>query len=156
MIEITPEIRGIKYEYDKQVNALVVDRYMTASMHYPLPYGFAPETLALDGDPLDVLVISPYPLLPGVYINVEPIAALKMSDEAGQDEKILAVPACQYLRAGVKVPSSLAEVDPSLMASISHFFTHYKDHEDGKWVKIDGWCDRQEAQELVRCAIENY
>ncbi len=153
-IEIVPEITGVKYEYDKDKSCLAVDRFMTSSMHYPLPYGFVPETLSRDGDPLDVLVITPHPLMPGVLIEVTPIAALQMEDEAGRDEKILAVPVAA-LCAG-SMPQSLAEVDTTLLNSIEHFFTHYKDHELNKWVKVGGWIDKEPAKSLVKEAVDAY
>ena len=152
IIEITPEINGVKYEYDKDHNALRVDRFMaTPHMHYPLPYGFAPGTLSEDGDPLDVLVVVPYPILPGVRIKVRPVGALVMEDEAGLDEKILAVPDHELLADSIS--GSHDAVTDGLKKQIEHFFANYKDLEQGRWVKIDRWVGLGETQAIIKKAI---
>ena len=151
IIEITPEIKGVKYEYDKDLDCLRVDRFMSMPMlHYPVPYGFAPETLSDDGDPLDVMVIVPHPIIPGVRMNVRPIGGLIMEDESGQDEKILAVPK------DASAMQSLDDVPTELLKNIRYFFEHYKDLDENRWVKIDRWVNAEEAAELIKQAISRY
>lgn len=148
VIEIPQGGAPVKYEIDKDSSALFVDRFLGTAMYYPANYGFVPNTLGDDGDPVDVLVITPGPLVPGSVIRARPIGALKMTDEKGGDEKILAVPHDKLtpFYADVKETSDLPAI---LLAQIEHFFTRYKDLEPGKWVKVDGWATAEEAQKLI-------
>ena len=152
---IEVEIGGepIKYEMDKAAGALVVDRFLYTPMRYPGNYGFVPHTLSADGDPIDVLIANTRPILPGAVMNVRPIGVLRMEDDGGGDEKIIAVPTSRItLRyAGVKSYSDLPEITRQ---QIEHFFIHYKDLEPGKWVKMQGWGGVEEARELIVEAIE--
>ena len=138
VIEIPMDSDPIKYEVDKESGAIFVDRFMTTAMYYPSNYGYVPRTLSGDGDPVDVLVITPYPLHPGVVVPCRALGILKMEDEAGIDGKVLAVPTTKVLGmyAGWK---SVEDVNPARLKALSHFFKHYKDLEDGKWVKVLGW-----------------
>jgi len=151
IIEIPLRSDPVKYEVDKRTGAVFVDRFMVTAMHYPCNYGYVPHTLSEDGDPADVLVVSPYPLISGSVIRCRPVGMLNMTDDAGPDPKILAVPidALTDLYRGVKSPGDLPA---SLLAQIAHFFEHYKDLEKGKWVKIDGWLGPEEAKaEILAC-----
>ena len=155
VIEIPMNSDPIKYEIDKETGALNVDRFISTSMYYPCNYGFIPRSLALDGDPADVLVVTPYPLLSGSVIRCRPVGLLRMADEAGEDSKILAVPINKLseLYAKVKGPEDLS---PLLINSIHHFFEHYKDLEEGKWVKVNGWGDAEEAKKEILDSIARY
>lgn len=152
IIEIPAHSEPVKYEIDKETGAMFVDRFMTTSMRYPCDYGYIPNTLSDDGDPIDVLVISPLPLITGAVIQARPIGVLKMTDEAGEDYKILAVPADKLtpLYRHIKNPEDLL---PLTLNRISHFFEHYKDLDDGKWVKIDGWAGAIEAKEIIKKSL---
>ncbi|PWW46437.1 inorganic diphosphatase [Melaminivora alkalimesophila] len=138
VIEIPAEADPIKYEVDKDSGAVFVDRFLSVSMRYPCNYGYVPQTLSGDGDPVDVLVLTPYPLLPGVVVPCRALGMLKMEDEAGVDGKVLAVPTVKILKAYEHL-KSVDDVNPALLKSITHFFEHYKDLEEGKWVKVLGW-----------------
>lgn len=155
VIEIPANGSPIKYEIDKQSNMLFVDRFMATPMFYPCNYGFIPNTLSEDGDPLDVLVVTPYPVAPSSVIRARPIGVLHMSDEAGKDAKLLAVPhdKLSVLYHNIKEPSDLPEL---LIKQIEHFFENYKDLETGKWVKIDGWGDSKEARAEIEKSIAAY
>ena len=155
IIEIPANDVPVKYEIDKNSGALFVDRFMGTAMHYPCNYGYVPQTLSDDGDPVDVLVISPFPLLAGSVINCRPVGMLKMTDESGEDAKILAVPV-DKLTPLYKDVETHEDVSPVLTAQIVHFFEHYKDLEKGKWVKIDGWVGPEEAKQEVVSSIERY
>ena len=148
VIEIPANHAPIKYEIEKEYDALMVDRFMATPMFYPCNYGYIPQTLSEDGDPLDVLVVTPYPVAPGSVIRCRPIGVLNMSDEAGQDAKLLAVPhdKLSVLYKGVKEPSDLPEL---LIKQIQHFFENYKDLEAGKWVKVEGWQGSDAAREAI-------
>ena len=150
VIEIPANHAPIKYEVEKDYDALMVDRFMATPMFYPANYGYIPNTLSEDGDALDVLVVTPYPVAPGSVIRARPIGILNMSDEAGKDAKLLAVPhdKLTVLYKNVKEPSDLPEL---LIKQIQHFFENYKDLEVGKWVKVEGW----EGSEAARAAILN-
>ena len=152
IVEIPSHGDPVKYEVDKDTGALVVDRFMSTSMHYPCNYGYIPRTLAKDGGPVDVLVVAPCPLLSGCVIPCRPVGMLKMTDEAGEDNKILAVPfnGLSRLYEKVKSPEDLPDV---LLESIAHFFEHYKDLESEKWVKISGWSDAQSAREEIQASL---
>ena len=154
-IEIPANSSPIKYEIDKDYDALMVDRFMATPMFYPANYGYIPNTLSEDGDALDVLVVTPYPVVPGSVIRARPIGILNMSDEAGKDAKLLAVPhdKLSVLYKDVKEPSDLP---PLLIQQIEHFFENYKDLEKGKWVKIDGWAGSEEARAEVMKAAAAY
>lgn len=142
----------IKYELDKASGALVVDRILHTPMRYPCNYGFMPHTLSDDGDPIDVMVVSRYPFVPGSIIRCRPIGVLVMKDEAGEDEKILAVPV-DKLSPFYKGVASYRDLPDILIEQIGHFYTHYKDLEKGKWVEIDRWGEAEEAMEFIRESI---
>jgi inorganic pyrophosphatase len=143
----------IKYEIDKESGAMFVDRFLYTSMRYPTNYGFIPHTLSDDGDPVDVLCIGTRPLIPGCVLRVRPIGVLLMEDEAGGDEKILAVPVPK-LTAFYSHVHEHTDLPPIQTQQIEHFFAHYKDLEPGKWVKIIGWRDAAEAKRMVMAGIE--
>lgn len=153
LIEVPVGGQPIKYELDKNAGTLVVDRFLYTPMTYPGNYGFVPHTLSDDGDPIDVLVCNSRPLVPGCVINVRPVGVLIMEDNAGQDEKIIAVPSRHLSRRfdNVENYSDLPEIT---VQQIQHFFEHYKDLEPGKWVKIGDWMDAKEARRLIVEAIE--
>ena len=155
VIEIPANHDPIKYEIDKDSNAVFVDRFMATPMFYPANYGYIPNTLSEDGDPLDVLVVTPYPVVPGSVIRCRPVGILNMSDEAGQDAKLLAVPHDKLttLYKDVQEASDLPEL---LIKQIEHFFENYKDLEAGKWVKVDGWADAEAARAEVTKAVAAY
>ncbi len=142
VIEIAMHSAPVKYEVDKESGALFVDRFIGTAMFYPANYGYIPQTLSQDGDPVDVLVVTPVPVVPGAVIASRVIGMLKMTDESGVDAKLIAVPTTKLCRTYEKV-QTLEDLPETLLESIAHFFTHYKDLEKGKWVKIDGWegCD---------------
>ncbi|ORU92475.1 MAG: inorganic pyrophosphatase [Cycloclasticus sp. symbiont of Bathymodiolus heckerae] len=138
IIEIPSHADPIKYEVDKDSGSLFVDRFMGTAMHYPCNYGYVPHTLSDDGDPVDVLVITPNPLMNGSVIRCRPIGVLMMTDEAGEDAKVLAVPVSKLTPLYDDVKSH-EDIPKIVLDQISHFFEHYKDLEAGKWVKINGW-----------------
>jgi len=148
VIEIPMNADPIKYEVDKESGAIFVDRFMGTAMHYPCNYGYVPNTLSPDGDPVDVLVITRFPLIPGVVVRCRPIGVLKMTDESGEDAKVLAVPVDKVLSiySHWQKPEDLNELR---LRQIQHFFEHYKDLEKGKWVKIDGWYGPDVAKEEI-------
>lgn len=155
IIEIPAHSEPVKYEIDKNTGLLMVDRFMTGTMRYPCDYGYIPNTLADDGDPLDALVVSPYPLLSGSLIRVRPIGLLKMTDESGKDAKILTVPIRKLTKIyeHINTPQDLF---PLLLEQITHFFKHYKDLEEGKWVEIEGWEDKAYAKNLILTGVKQY
>ncbi len=155
VIEIGTGGPPVKYEIDKDSGAMYVDRFLHTAMHYPGNYGFVPHTLADDGDPCDVIVLAPVAVIPGCIIRARPIGALIMEDEAGQDEKILAVPVDKLhpYYSGVK---SFRDLRPILCEQIAHFFTHYKDLEAGKWVRLKSWAEPEAAAELIREGMARY
>jgi inorganic pyrophosphatase len=155
IIEIPAHSDPVKYEVDKETGAMFVDRFMNTAMHYPCNYGYIPHTLSEDGDPVDVLVISPMPLISGSVIRCRPIGILKMTDEAGPDAKLLAVPITKLCKLYEKVEAS-KDMPQQLLDQIAHFFEHYKDLEEGKWVKIDGWGGKQEAHQEILDSIERF
>ena len=154
-IEIPANSSPIKYEIDKDSHAIFVDRFMATPMFYPANYGYVPNTLSEDGDPLDVLVVTPYPVVPGSVIRARPVGILNMSDEAGKDAKILAVPHSKLttLYDNIENYSDLPEL---LIKQIEHFFENYKDLEAGKWVKVDGWADAEAARQEVIKSVEAF
>jgi inorganic pyrophosphatase len=153
VIEVPIGGEPIKYELDKASGTLVVDRFLYTSMRYPGNYGFIPHTLSDDGDPCDVLVANTRAIVPGAVIAVRPVGVLIMEDEAGQDEKIVAVPTSKLTKRydGVKDVNDLPDIT---LKQIEHFFEHYKDLEPGKWVKIVRWGDAAEARRMIKDAID--
>ena len=143
----------VKYEFDKQSGALYVDRFLHTAMFYPGNYGFIPHTLSQDGDPCDVIVMAQVPVVPSAVIRCRPVGALLMEDEAGQDEKVLAVPvdALHPFYTGV---TSYRDLPAVMLEQIAHFFQHYKDLEKGKWVTIVRWVDTADAERIIMDAIE--
>ncbi len=155
IIEIPMNADPIKYEVDKESGAMFVDRFMTTAMHYPTNYGYVPKTLSGDGDPVDVLVITPYPLYPGVVVPCRPIGILMMEDEAGVDGKVLAVPTDKILPMYTHW-QKIEDVNQMRLNAIAHFFEHYKDLEKGKWVKVLGWEGLDSAKKEILDGIANY
>ena len=153
IVEVPVGGEPIKYEMDKASGTLVVDRFLYTSMRYPGNYGFIPHTLSEDGDPCDVLIANQRGIVPGAVVAVRPVGVLKMQDEAGGDEKIIAVPTTRLTRRYEKVHSYMDLPDITLK-QIEHFFEHYKDLETSKWVKVLGWGDAAEAKDLINQAIE--
>ena len=153
IIEVPVGGEPIKYEMDKDAGTMVVDRFLYTPMRYPGNYGFVPHTLSDDGDPIDVLIPNQRPIMPGAVMSCRPIGVLKMEDESGEDEKIIAVPSDHLTKryADVKGYTDLPAIT---LHQIEHFFEHYKDLEDDKWVKIAGWGDAGEAQQMIVDAIE--
>jgi inorganic pyrophosphatase len=152
IVEVPLRSDPIKYEFDKESGAIVVDRFLYTTMFYPCNYGFVPNTLGADGDPIDVMVVGRMPVQPGAVLPVRPIGVLELEDEAGGDEKILAVPIARVTRIYDKVNSwqDLPEID---LERIRHFFEHYKDLEPEKWVRVGNWRDADEAHRLILEAI---
>lgn len=155
IIEIPAHADPVKYEVDKDSGALFVDRFMATCMHYPTNYGYVPHTLSLDGDPVDVLVITPFPIMAGSVIPCRPVGVLKMTDESGEDAKILAVPADKLSRIYRGI-TELEHVEELTRKQIEHFFAHYKDLEPNKWVKIEGWDDKEAAKREIVDSVKRY
>lgn len=155
IIEIPTQGDPVKYEVDKATGVMCVDRFLNTAMFYPCNYGYVPATLSDDGDPVDVLVLTPCPLITGSLIRCRPVGMLEMTDEKGNDAKILAVPVdkLSQLYSHIKGPTDVA---PQLLATISHFFEHYKDLEPGKWVKVLGWVGVAEAKAEIEASIKRY
>ena len=155
IIEIPWQGDPVKYEVDKESGAIFVDRFMGTSMQYPCNYGYIPHTLSEDGDPVDVLVITPVPLIPGVVVRCRPLGMLKMTDEAGPDAKVLAVPVDKVCGLYTHL-KTYADISVWRLNIISHFFEHYKDLDVGKWVKIDGWMGLDEARQEILSGVDRY
>ena len=153
IIEVPLGGQPIKYEIDKASGAMFVDRFLYTSMHYPCNYGFVPHTLSLDGDPMDVMVVGQRALVPGAVVRARPVGVLLMEDDGGVDEKILAVPHQKLTRFYEKV-HTYTDLPEILVERIIHFFSHYKDMEPGKWVKVEGIEGVEKARELIVEAIE--
>jgi inorganic pyrophosphatase len=155
VIEIPSQGAPIKYEVDKDSGMVMVDRFLGTSMVYPCEYGFIPHTLSEDGDPVDVLVVSPFHLLPGSVIRCRPVGLLRMTDESGVDAKILAVPVNKLttLYQTVKKPEDLGLI---MLNKIKHFFEHYKDLEEGKWVKVGAWEGVEAAQKEIMASVDRF
>jgi len=153
IIEIPANADPIKYEVDKDTGTVWVDRFMSTPMFYPCNYGFVNDTLSLDGDPVDVLVPTPFPLLPGSVITCRPVGVLQMTDEKGEDAKIVAVPTSDLTKEydAIKDVNDLPEL---LKAQITHFFERYKELESGKWVKVEGWADAKAAKDEIKSSFE--
>ncbi|MFC4486810.1 MULTISPECIES: inorganic diphosphatase [Tepidiphilus] len=154
IIEIPAQSDPIKFEVDKESGAIFVDRFMGTTMRYPLNYGYVPHTVAGDGDPVDVLVVTPFPLQPGVVIRCRPVGLLKMEDESGVDAKVVAVPVSKLTPLYDKV-QSLEDLPELLLKQTVHFFEHYKDLEPGKWVKVLGWAGVEEAKQEILAGVKN-
>jgi len=153
LVENSANALPVKYELDKKSGALFVDRFLATSMHYPCNYGFVPNTLSEDGDPIDILVLSEFPLVPGSVIPSKLIGVLVMEDEKGMDEKLLAVPTVK-MYSEYSHYNELIDVPEVLLNKIRHFFEHYKELEKGKWVKVTGYKDSKEAKKIMNEAIE--
>jgi inorganic pyrophosphatase len=155
IIEIPAHSDPVKYEVDHETGALFVDRFMSTAMHYPCNYGYIPHTLSNDGDPCDVLVVTPIPLISGSVIRCRPVALLRMTDESGDDAKVLAVPVDKLTRcwSNVRGPQ---DMPADLLARIAHFFEHYKDLEEGKWVRVVGWEDAEAAKREILDSVAMY
>src|SRR5262245_16247545 len=153
VIEVPIGGEPIKYEMDKAAGTLVVDRFLYTSMRYPGNYGFIPHTLSDDGDPCDVLIANQRGIIPGAIVAVRPVGVLLMTDEAGGDEKIVAVPVPKLTRRYEKV-FNYTDLPEITIQQIEHFFVHYKDLEGGKWVKVQGWGDAEQARNSIVQAIE--
>lgn len=152
IIEIPANADPIKYEIDKDSSAVFVDRFFATPMHYPCNYGYIPNTLCGDGDPADVLVITPFKLIPGCVIRCRPVGILHMEDESGEDAKLVAVPVSKLTKMYDDV-KDIDDVDQLLRDQIQHFFEHYKDLEAGKWVKVKGWGGVEAAHKEIIDAI---
>ncbi|GAA5215893.1 inorganic diphosphatase [Corallincola platygyrae] len=153
IIEIPANHDPIKYEVDKDSGALFVDRFMSAPMFYPANYGYVNDTLSLDGDPVDVLVPTPYPLQAGSVIRCRPVGVLKMTDESGEDAKVIAVPHTKLSKEYDHI-RDVNDLPDLLKAQITHFFERYKELEAGKWVKVEGWADAAAAKEEILNSYE--
>jgi len=155
IIEIPAHSDPVKYEVDKKTGAMFVDRFMTTAMHYPCNYGYIPHTLSADGDPVDVLVVTPYPLISGSVIRCRPVALLKMTDESGDDAKVLAVPVTKLCKSYERV-LGVGDLPQTLLDQIAHFFEHYKDLDEGKWVRVQGWLDAEAARGEILSGVQMY
>lgn len=155
VIEIPAFSYPVKYEMDKDTGALTVDRFMGTAMQYPTNYGYLPHSLSGDGDPVDVLVMTPDPVLGGCVVRCRPIGILKMIDEAGVDNKVLAVPVKKLTSAFDRI-QTYQDISESRLAKISHFFEHYKDLEPGKWVQVQGWVGAEEAKKAILDGVARY
>jgi inorganic pyrophosphatase len=153
IVEVPVGGEPVKYEMDKEAGTLVVDRFLYTSMRYPGNYGFIPHTLSDDGDPVDVLIANQRGIVPGAIVSVRPVGVLKMQDEAGGDEKIIAVPVPKLTRRYEDV-WNYTDLPDITHKQIEHFFVHYKDLEPGKWTKVLGWGDAAEARQLILDGIE--
>lgn len=155
IIEVPMNSDPVKYEFDKDSGALLVDRFIATPMYYPCNYGFIPHTLSEDGDPADVLVVADYAIVSGAVIAAKPIGVLIMEDEKGMDEKIIAVPAVKLNSVYEKI-NDIAELPENLINKIKHFFEHYKDLEKGKWVKVKSFEGANKAREIIADAIKRH
>jgi len=155
IIEISAQSDPVKYEADKETGLLFVDRFIGTGMRYPANYGFIPQTLSGDGDPVDVLVLSPFPILAGAVVRCRALGMLKMTDESGVDAKLVAVP-LDKLSPATAFMKGLSDVPQNLLDQIKHFFEHYKALEAGKWVKVDGWAGIEEAHKEIQDGVANY
>lgn len=155
IIEISMNADPIKYEVDKESGAIFVDRFMGTAMHYPCNYGYIPKTIAGDGDPVDVLVVTPFPIIPGAVVRCRALGLLKMTDEAGEDAKLIAVPEDKILPIYSHWKEA-TDIHPMLLNAIQHFFEHYKDLEAGKWVKVQGWGGVADAHKEIVSGLERY
>ncbi len=152
IVEIPSHSDPVKYEVDKETGALFVDRFMNTAMFYPCNYGYVPHTLSDDGDPVDVLVMSPFALISGSVVQCRPVGMLKMTDESGEDAKIIAVPHDKMY----DDIQNIGDVPQRTLDQLSHFFEHYKDLEKNKWVKIEGWVGIEEAKAEIVASVERF
>lgn len=155
IIEIPMNADPVKYEVDKETGALFVDRFMMTAMHYPCNYGYIPHTIGEDGDPVDVLVVTPFAVTTGSVLRCRPIGVLSMDDEAGGDAKLLAVPLDSILPI-YKHWKRPEDLQPERLLQIQHFFEHYKDLEPGKWVKVKGWGGPEDAKREILEGLERF
>lgn len=155
IIEIPAESSPVKYEIEKEEDAIFVDRFMAAPMFYPANYGYINDTLADDGDALDVLVLTPYPVIPGSVIRCRPVGVLNMTDEAGEDAKLVAVPHDKLTKA-YKDVNDIEDLPQLTLDRIKHFFENYKGLEEGKWVKVEGWDNADAARAAIMTAAAAY
>ena len=155
IIEIPSHSDPVKYELDKDTGAMFVDRFMSSAMHYPCNYGYIPHTLSDDGDPVDVLVLTPNPLISGSVVRCRPVGVLKMTDESGDDAKVLAVPVDKLCKTYRNV-QDFRDITTPILDQIAHFFEHYKDLDEGKWVRVEGWAGKDEANREIMDSIERY
>ena len=155
IIEIPANSDPVKYEVDKDTGAMFVDRFMSTAMHYPCNYGYVPHTLSDDGDPVDVLVVTPYPLISGSVVRCRPVGVLKMTDESGDDAKVLAVPITSLCSSYANIRNT-EDMPKLLLDQIAHFFEHYKDLDEGKWVRVDGWAEIGDAHKEILSSIKMY
>lgn len=156
VIEIPAYGPPVKYEVDKDSGALMVDRFMNVAMNYPANYGYVPQTLGGDGDPVDVLVLTPHPIVAGCAIKCRALCVLDTEDEKGTDAKLLAVPTDKVSNGAYDHLKDLADVPERLKNEIKHFYEHYKDLEKGKWVKIAGWRDAAAARQEIAEGIKAF
>lgn len=155
IIEIPAHSEPVKYEMDKETGAMFVDRFMSSAMRYPCNYGYVPHTLSPDGDPVDVLVLTPSPLIPGSVIRCRPIGVLKMTDESGDDAKVLALPIDKLCKSYRGI-DGYRDLPLDLLERIAHFFEHYKDLDEGKWVRVEGWGGADEAKQEILASVRLY
>ena len=155
IVEIPAHSDPVKYELDKHTGAMFVDRFMSTAMHYPCNYGYVPHTLSADGDPVDVLVVTPYPLISGSVIRCRPVGVLKMTDESGDDAKVLALPIAKLCKTYRRV-DSFRDMPEELLNQIAHFFEHYKDLDEGKWVRVGGWAGVEEAKQEILDSVRMF
>lgn len=155
IIEIPMHSPAIKYEVDKESGAIFVDRMLKTAMYYPCNYGYVPHTISGDGDPVDVLVVMPFALVPGVVVRCRPIGLLRMEDESGEDAKVIGVPVTDITGLYREV-EELEDIDELLRLQIEHFFAHYKDLERGKWVKVSGWEGAEAARQEIIGSIARF
>ena len=155
IIEIPAHSDPVKYEVDKDTGAMFVDRFMATAMFYPCNYGYVPHSLSEDGDPVDVLVVTPHPLIAGSVIKVRPIGVLNMTDESGVDAKVLGVPVTKLTDRYAHI-NDIEDMPEQMLNQISHFFEHYKDLEKGKWVKIEEWGNAADAKKEIVSSIQRY
>lgn len=155
IIEIPRHGDPVKYEVDKDTGAMFVDRFMATAMYYPTNYGYIPQSLSEDGDPVDVLVVTPFRLITGSVVRCRPVGVLEMEDESGLDAKILAVPIDKLTTIYENI-NTFRDLPRELLDRISHFFEHYKDLEPGKWVKIKGWAGPEEAKKEINASVTRH
>jgi len=155
IIEIPAHSDPVKYEVDKATGAMFVDRFMNTAMHYPCNYGYVPHTLSADGDPVDVLVLSPVPLITGAVVRCRPVGVLKMTDESGDDAKVLAVPIDKLCKVYRSV-QDFRDLPGVVLEQVAHFFEHYKDLDEGKWVRVEGWAGVDEAKQEILRSVKMY
>ncbi len=148
IVEIPAHSHPVKYELDKETGAMFVDRFMSTAMNYPCNYGYVPHTLSKDGDPVDVMVLTPHPLIPGSVIKCRPVGVLQMTDESGDDAKVLAVPTDKVSRLFRDI-QDFRDLPPVTLDTIAHFFEHYKDLDEGKWVRVEGWGGVDQAKQEI-------